>query len=124
MLKDTLFSIIEGIDVADGRTYRLTLNASHPIFQAHFAGNPILPGACIVQLIKELAANYYGQQFFTCAVKNMKFLQAINPLETPEITVRLIFTQQEAGRISISAVLCNDDTMFSKSTLIFENLLP
>jgi len=117
MLKDGFFTIKEAVDLENGQTYRIALNASHPIFQAHFAGNPIMPGACVVQLIKELATDYFGRTFFTCGVKNMKFLQAINPLESPEISVRLIFSQQEAGRISVSALMSNDDTVFSKSTL-------
>ena len=120
MLKDTFFSIIEATDMENGRTYRLSLNASHPIFQAHFAGNPIMPGACVVQLIKELTSDYFGRKFFTCTVKNMKFLHAINPLESPDISVRLTFLQQEAGRLSVSAVLNNDDIVFSKSTLFLD----
>jgi len=119
MLKDAFFSIKESIDMENTRTYRLNLNAVHPIFQAHFAGNPIMPGACVVQLIKELAEDYASLSFFTAAVKNMKFLQAINPLETPEISVRLTFVQQETDRVSVSAVICNEDTIYSKSMLIF-----
>ena len=118
MLKNTFFKIKETIDFENGRTYRLSLNASHPIFQAHFAGNPIMPGACVVQMIKELASDYYDRFFFTCSVKNMKFLRAINPLESPEISVQLTFIQQEANRISIAAILNNGDIIFSKSTLI------
>jgi len=120
MLKDIFFTIKEIEELENGRIFRLALNASHPIFQAHFAGNPIMPGACVVQLIKELMADYFGRSFFTCAVKNMKFLHAINPLESPEITVWLSFVQQEAGRVSVSAVMSKDDTVFSKSTLFFK----
>ena len=120
MLKDTFFSITEAMDFENGRTYKLALNVSHPIFQAHFAGNPIMPGACIVQLIKELTADYYCQTFFTCVVKNMKFLHPVDPLKTPEISVRLTFVQNEASRLSVSAVIENDDILFSKSTLFLE----
>ena len=122
MLKDTFFTIKDSEDFENSRTYCITLNASHPIFQVHFAGNPIMPGACIVQLIKELTADYFDRQFFTCSVRNMKFLHGINPLESPEITVKLTFTQQESERISVSAVLNNSDRIFTKSTLILEKL--
>ncbi len=117
MLKDTFFSITETADRENGCTCRLALNANHPIFQAHFAGNPIMPGACIVQLIKELASVFYNRDMFVCSVKNMKFLHVINPLETPEIAANLSFTIQDNGQIAVSTVLYLDDKIFSKSTM-------
>jgi len=121
MLRDTFFTIMTHEEVENGRIYRIALNASHPIFQAHFAGNPIMPGACIVQVIKELVVDYFSRTFFVCAVKNVKFLSAINPIDSPEISVQLSFTQQENERISVYAVLNDDDKIFSKSTLLLEN---
>lgn len=122
MLKDTFFTILSSADAENSRTYRIALNGLHPIFQAHFAGNPIMPGACIVQLVKELTSDYFGRTFFTCVVRNMKFLHVINPLESSEMSVQLAFTQQEDERLSVSTVMCNGDTIFSKSTLILKNI--
>jgi len=122
MLKDTFFTIQKTDDTENGCSFRITLNASHPIFQAHFAGNPIMPGACIVQVIKELASDYFSRTCFVCAVKNMKFLYAINPLESPEITVQLSFTKQEKERIAVVAILKDGDRIFTKATLLLENI--
>ena len=121
MLKDNFFAILSSADAENSRNYRITLNGLHPVFQAHFAGNPMMPGSCIVQTIKELASEHFGRAFFVCAVKNMKFLHAINPFELPEISVQLTFTQQEDERISVAAVLYNGDKIFSKATLWMEN---
>jgi len=121
MLKDVFFTIKSSEHEANCLACRIALNASHPIFQAHFAGNPIMPGACIVQLIKELASDYYGRSFFVGTVKNMKFLQAINPVASPEISVRLSFTQLEEGRISIDAVIDDSDKICVKAKLLLKN---
>jgi len=121
MLKDSFFSVQSCEDTESGCTNRIALNASHPVFQAHFAGNPIMPGACIVQMIKELTADYFKRSFFVSVVKNMKFLHAINPLVSPEISVQLAFTQQENERISVSAILHKGDRIFTKSTLLLTN---
>jgi 3-hydroxyacyl-[acyl-carrier-protein] dehydratase len=122
MLKGTFFTILSSVDEGNEHIWRVALNESHPIFQAHFVGDPMMPGACMVQMIKELASERFGRAFFVCAVKNMKFLQAINPLEAAEISVKLIFTQQEDERISAAAVLYNGDKVFSKSVLLLEYL--
>ena len=115
MLQGNFFTIQSFNDAYT--TYRIALNGSHPIFQAHFAGIPMMPGACIVQIIKELASYHFGRDLFVCAVKNMKFLHAINPSEFPEISVRLTFTQQDDEHISIAAVLHHEDMVFTKSTI-------
>ena len=122
MLRDTFFTIQSSADAENSRTYCIAMNHLHPVFQAHFAGNPIMPGACIVQLIKELASDYFGRDCFVCAVRNMKFLHAINPLDSPELSVILSFTQQEGERVSVSAVLNNGDKVFVKSALMLKIL--
>ena len=120
MLKDTFFTIQSSDDTENNLTCRIALNVKHPIFQAHFAGDPIMPGACIVQMIKELTSDHFGRAFFVGAVKNMKFLQAINPLESPEISVRLSFTQPEKERVTVSAILQDGDRIFTKATLLLD----
>jgi 3-hydroxyacyl-[acyl-carrier-protein] dehydratase len=110
------------VETENGRTYRIALNGEHPVFEAHFAGNPIMPGACIVQLIKELASDYFGRPFFTSAVRNMKFLQVINPSESAEISVQLAFSQSDGEHVSVAAVLNDNERVFSKSTLTLNDI--
>lgn len=102
----------------NSRVYRLALNVSHPIFQAHFAGNPVMPGACISQIIKELTTDSFGLDFFISAIKNMKFLHVINPIEHPEISVKLTNMPHEDGSLSVSALINDGDTIFSKAIVV------
>jgi 3-hydroxyacyl-[acyl-carrier-protein] dehydratase len=118
MLKDDFFTIKEVTATETGRTFRVVPNVSHPIFQAHFAGNPVMPGACIVQMIKELATDDADAPFFIRTVKNMKFLRVINPQETPELSVQLTCTPYEEGALSVSALISDGDRIFSKATLL------
>ena len=74
-------------------SYEIRLNASHPIYQAHFPGEPITPGVCIIQIAKELLElSFYGSSHLqqSCyelqTVKNVKFLSPISPIDTPIIT--------------------------------------
>jgi glycosyltransferase involved in cell wall biosynthesis/3-hydroxymyristoyl/3-hydroxydecanoyl-(acyl carrier protein) dehydratase len=52
-LLNDFFSIKERTGNESEWVYHLSLNAGHPIYQAHFQGNPITPGACIIQMLKE-----------------------------------------------------------------------
>ena len=120
MLKNDFFTIKDIVDEGNSRIYRLTLNALHAIFLAHFAGNPTMPGACIVQIVKELASDIFGEDFFVCTVKNTKFLIVINPLTYPEISVCLTPMKQDNGDISISVVFKDGDTIFSKAIVVLK----
>ena len=100
--------------------YRLSLNAEHPIYQAHFQGNPIMPGACIIQIMKELAEDLYSTSYFIRCAKNVKFLNVINPLKHKEIDVRLSFRKDENNMLAVSAVIDWETTVFSKLSLVLE----
>lgn len=67
------------------REYILALDSSHFIYRAHFPGNPVTPGACIIQLCKELAEEYLGESLMIKSVINAKFLSILNPVETPRV---------------------------------------
>ena len=58
MLKD--FYTLNTLQQIAANTYlcTLTLNAEHPIFKGHFPNNPVTPGVCMMQIVKNLTANH------------------------------------------------------------------
>lgn len=75
---------------------RLELNANHQLYEGHFPKAPVLPGVCMLQLIKESCETISGQPLTYTAIKSCKFLAMINPMETTalQLTIKLI---QEPG---------------------------
>lgn len=117
MLKDDFYIIQERIQTEKGWEYRILLNALHPIYQAHFPKNPVTPGVCLVQLVKEVVADHYSASFFIRTIKNVKFLTVLNPVENDEITIRFTCRIDENGMYIVSAVICKDELVFSKLNL-------
>ena len=120
MLLNNFYTVTELTGNETEWVYRLTLNAKHPIYQAHFQGNPITPGACIIQMVKELAQDYHSIALFIRKIKNVKFLCVINPLENPEINARLSFKTDENNLLAVSAVFSSEKTVFCKLNLVLE----
>ena len=67
-------------------SYELELNPSCFIYQAHFPGEPVTPGVCIMQMGKEVLEDALGKPLQVASVKNIKFLSVISPRETHSIT--------------------------------------
>lgn len=63
----------------EGVIYTLHLNADHIIYKAHFPGEPITPGVCILQMGLELLSDAVGVVLELVGVKNVKFLSILHP---------------------------------------------
>ena len=82
ILKDSLYHITQKTE----RGYEVLLDEKHFIYQAHFPGEPVTPGVCIIQMAKELLEDYLQHDFEIKQVKNVKFLSVISPTKTPRVT--------------------------------------
>lgn len=91
LLKNSLYTIeksekLTSSDEMVGGIFLLRLNPDHVIYQAHFPGEPITPGVCIVQMGKELMEELLDKSLEVARVKNVKFLSVISPKDTTSIT--------------------------------------
>lgn len=59
-LLDNLYHIIDENNCDVDHTYTIKLNAEHFIYAAHFPGEPITPGVCIMQIAQELLERHLG----------------------------------------------------------------
>lgn len=93
----TDFYTLQSYEKADNGSFtaNILLNRDHDIFKGHFPGNPVTPGVCMMQIIKELAEEFIGRKLFLKTASNVKFMAIINPFETPELKMILDITENE-----------------------------
>lgn len=84
----------------------IVLNEKHDVFKGHFPGNPVTPGVCMMQIIKELTQEITGFSLQLKSSNNVKFMALINPEETPELRLEL-------------EILPNEDEVKVKNTSSF-----
>lgn len=115
-LKNELYIINAKHTGCEPINYALSLNAQHVIYQAHFPGNPITPGVCIVQMAKELLEDYLQHSLEVVKIKNVKFLSTISPIEsqTLEVLISHIKEQAEGREISASVIVQSGNTVCTK----------
>ena len=80
MLIPNLYSIKKSETIDDFNfNIQIELNPKHEIFDGHFPNNPIMPGVCMIQIIKELTELFTSQKLYLSKVSNVKFMAIINP---------------------------------------------
>lgn len=125
-LRNNLYIVTDRTVDGLSARYTLQLQPSCFIYQAHFPGEPITPGVCIVQIGKELVddllqAKGMSGQTEIVKVKNVKFLSVLSPETTTsvvydikkvevsedkrEIKVQIVVTDSEEAKAKISLVL-------------------
>jgi 3-hydroxyacyl-[acyl-carrier-protein] dehydratase len=89
ILKNSLYKIVGKTTQERVVCYDIALDATHAIYQAHFPGEPITPGVCLVQMTQELVEDHLHQPCRLCGIRNVKFLSVVSPADHPRVTYRL-----------------------------------
>ncbi|MCO5260948.1 MAG: 3-hydroxyacyl-ACP dehydratase [Crocinitomicaceae bacterium] len=118
LLKDKLYSITQLQFDENQLVATLKLNAEDAIYKGHFPGNPITPGVAQLEMIKELLSTHYNRSIQLKSISNCKYLAILNPIGTPEITVKLTIGEHE-GDLKVNAVFSFEEKIFTKSQGIY-----
>ena len=81
MLKDYLYTLLSISDTSA----RIRLRPESPIYEAHFKGMPVTPGACIIQMACELVGASCGRTFDVEEASDIRFVHPILPGEITEL---------------------------------------
>lgn len=113
MLLNNLYHIVEYAIHEQTLTAQIALQATHPIFEGHFPGQPILPGVCQTQICVELFNALTQQNLVLTSASVMKFLSFINPNVHQQLTFQLDWINQ-AGGVVLNAVISAENVVFLK----------
>lgn len=97
----------------------LGLDKNHPILGGHFPGQPVVPGACMLALVKDIVE---FALHFTLQLKNagnIKFMQMITPDNSQPLQLIITYKPPQAGLLSLNASILNGDIACFKLQAIF-----
>lgn len=119
---DNLYTIVSTHEESASRVHmQIKLNPESVIFKAHFPGEPIMPGACIVQMVLELFMTWTKRDVEIAKVNNLKFLSVISPDEVLDLDVVIEIKREEEGQVSIKADITKDGSDFTKMSLLLNS---
>ena len=94
------------------------LNPEHFIYQAHFPGNPVTPGVCLVQMAAEILGQHFQKSFILSLLKNIKFKKIVLPDDEPTfVFTKVVFDDEQ---LSTNVSVEDGDVQFVKMSLQFK----
>ena len=95
---------------------KVSFNANHPIYKAHFPGNPITPGVCLLQIVTEILE----KQLEISQIKNVKFFKPVGPQIIPSLIFKKMI--KNGNQLSINISIESSDTKLVKMSLVYQIL--
>jgi 3-hydroxyacyl-[acyl-carrier-protein] dehydratase len=120
MLKENLY-IIKNITDANNTIEASTeLNDQHEIFKGHFPSQPVLPGACMLQMMREIIQTSLNQKLQLVKANEIKFLLLIIPDKTKLLQFSIQYKFTEESTINVTAKIMEDDAICCKMKASFQ----
>jgi 3-hydroxyacyl-[acyl-carrier-protein] dehydratase len=120
MLLNSFFYVLEKTSSEGSVRARLSVNKDHPILQGHFPGQPVVPGVCMMQLVKELTEMDAERKLTITEAQNVKFLSVMDPLQVKEIEARIDY-HEEKENLSLQASLFSGPVVYFKLIATLRN---
>jgi 3-hydroxyacyl-[acyl-carrier-protein] dehydratase len=118
MLKDSFFSILNHTTDNHKAEFVIELNPEHTIYQAHFPNKPITPGACIIQMAKELFSFLNQTNCMIWKIKTVKFIHPIIPTTHQVINIQMEWDETENDNpCRLKVNVYRENIVFSKINL-------
>lgn len=123
MILQDFYKILSEEKVSDSKyTITILVNEKHEVFKGHFPGNPIMPGVCMIQIIKELTESITKSSLMIQSLTNVKFMALINPEVTPELRLELDVTTTEEGLVKVKNTTYFNDTTALKLSTVYKKI--
>ena len=92
----------------------LGINADSEILKGHFPGHPVVPGACMLQIVKEVLETTLNCPVRLKKADQLKFMIMIDPTSTPTVALDMTHKNAEDDSIVVTAKLSNPDALYFK----------
>lgn len=113
MLRNSFYHIQRQETTASSVHAVIIFNDRHPIFDGHFPGQPVVPGVCMMQIVKDFVQDATQTAVMLSEGDNIKFLSVIDPRVNQVVEVSVTLVKENAS-ITVNA------SMFSGATTFFK----
>ena len=101
-LINDFFEVVSTKQCEDSYQCQVKFYPEHRIYKAHFPGNPVTPGVCLMQMGEEMLEDKYGKQLQLIIVKTIRFNKIVGPNDTPVYTFTKEVLNQDVLSVDVA----------------------
>jgi 3-hydroxyacyl-[acyl-carrier-protein] dehydratase len=90
----------------------LDVNKDSEIFKGHFPGQPVVPGACMLQIVKDVLETALNIQLQLKKAGHLKFISMIDPEVTLEVQMDITYKLSEKEIAATASLICDGAVCF------------
>ena len=112
VVNDEIF-LVDELQAGDGSIHaKLSINKNSTILNGHFPGQPVVPGACMLQLVKDILERVLETTLLLKKADYLKFINMMVPGNCESITLDIFYNIFEdqiikaTGKISSRGSVC------------------
>lgn len=94
-LKDNFYRLENIRNEGEHRLFSITLLPDCELYRGHFPGNPVCPGVCSIEMIRQCAEYLMGSPLFIRSIKQCRFTAILSPLNCRELTIDVSLSSAE-----------------------------
>jgi 3-hydroxyacyl-[acyl-carrier-protein] dehydratase len=110
----TLYTILNLTTAGNTFHVSIAFNPSHPVFEGHFPGKPIVPGVVLVEISAAVASLVAGKELSVKEASVIKFLRVIEPLVNPVIKMIGVILEDKNGSFRADLSFTSGDVIYAK----------
>ncbi len=105
MLIEHYYSILHKQTQEQSTVFTVALHADSPVYAGHFPNEPISPGVCNIQLIKECAEIVTGHILCLRSMQQCRFTHLITPILHSQVEVQITITAEIATGVKLRGTI-------------------
>lgn len=111
LIKD--YYTIESVSKQDDGTtlFQISLRPDCVVYEGHFPGEPVSPGVCNIQMIKECAEQVSGKPLLLNNLQQCKLTTLVTPVQHPQVEV-MIRLEEKGDAYKLKATLGKGEDIY------------
>ena len=115
MLRNDFYTILsKNVINENSFSATISINEKHDIFNGHFPQNPVVPGVCMLQMVKDLLEDELQETVQLKSIGNVKFTAVVNPTENPTLDIKITYELTDGKSYKINSIISSKEVVFLK----------
>lgn len=111
LLKDKYFKIADCEREANAARFHVILLSDCDVYRGHFPGNPVSPGVCNIEMVKECFATLLATEPKILTIDRCRLTAVASPAVSPELDIEMSWTEA-GGQYQLMATIKDDKQQY------------